>query len=96
MALGRLNRPGLMVYGGTIRPGSCEGQPQLDIISAFQSYGRYLEEGKTEEAEKIRHATVRHSCPGPGACGGQSGYLQSVFIYTGSLISSLRTGMYTA
>jgi hypothetical protein len=74
MALGRLNRPGLMVYGGTIRPGSCEGQPKLDIISAFQSYGRYLDEGQTEEAEKIRQATVRHSCPGAGACGGRSCY----------------------
>jgi len=70
MALGRLNRPGLMVYGGTIKPGSCEGSPQLDIVSAFQSYGRYVSEGKTEEAEKTRYNTVRHSCPGAGACGG--------------------------
>ena len=70
MALGRLNRPGLMVYGGTIRPGSCEGAPQLDIVSAFQSYGRYISEGKTEAAEKTRYDTVRHSCPGAGACGG--------------------------
>ena len=72
MALGRLNRPGLMVYGGTIRPGSCEGQPQLDIVSAFQSYGQYLAEGKTEEAEKKRYNTVRYACPGAGACGGES------------------------
>lgn len=70
MALGRLNRPGLMVYGGTIRPGSCEGQPQLDIISAFQSYGKFIQDGKTPEAEKFRYATVRNACPGPGACGG--------------------------
>ncbi|KAI0632081.1 dihydroxy-acid and 6-phosphogluconate dehydratase [Trametes polyzona] len=70
MALGRLNRPGFMIYGGTIRPGSCEGAPQLDIVSAFQSYGKYLEEGKTEQAEKNRYNTVRHACPGPGACGG--------------------------
>ncbi|KAJ2919224.1 hypothetical protein MD484_g1253, partial [Candolleomyces efflorescens] len=70
MALGRLNRPGLMLYGGTIRPGSCEGQPQLDIVSAFQSYGKFLQDGKTPEAEKERYNTVRHSCPGPGACGG--------------------------
>lgn len=70
MALGRLNRPGLMVYGGTIRPGSCEGAPQLDIVSAFQSYGRYVSEGKTDAAEKTRYDTVRHSCPGAGACGG--------------------------
>ncbi|KAI0259800.1 dihydroxy-acid/6-phosphogluconate dehydratase [Gloeopeniophorella convolvens] len=70
MALGRLNRPGLMVYGGTIRPGSCEGAPQLDIVSAFQSYGKYLQDGRTSEAEKERYNTVRHACPGPGACGG--------------------------
>ncbi|KAJ7069725.1 dihydroxy-acid/6-phosphogluconate dehydratase [Mycena amicta] len=70
MALGRLNRPGIMVYGGTIRPGSCEGAPQLDIVSAFQSYGKYLAAGKTPEAEKERYNTNRHACPGPGACGG--------------------------
>ncbi|KAF8442833.1 dihydroxy-acid dehydratase [Boletus edulis BED1] len=70
MALGRLNRPGLMVYGGSIRAGSCEGQPQLDIISAFQSYGKYLQDGQTPEAETYRYNTVRHACPGPGACGG--------------------------
>ncbi|PPQ65387.1 hypothetical protein CVT26_000012 [Gymnopilus dilepis] len=70
IALGRLNRPGLMVYGGTIRAGSCEGAPQLDIVSAFQSYGKYLQHGKTPEAERERYNTVRHACPGPGACGG--------------------------
>ncbi|KAJ7250820.1 dihydroxy-acid dehydratase [Mycena haematopus] len=70
MALGRLNRPGLMVYGGTIRAGSCEGAPQLDIVSAFQSYGKYLADGKTPEAEKERYNTNRHACPGAGACGG--------------------------
>lgn len=70
MALGRLNRPGIMVYGGTIRPGSCEGQPQLDIVSAFQSYGKYVSEGKTDEAEKFRYNTIRNACPGAGACGG--------------------------
>ena len=70
MALGRLNRPGLMVYGGTIRPGSCPGQPQLDIVNAFQSYGKYLADGETEEAEQFRKDTVRNACPGPGACGG--------------------------
>lgn len=68
--VGRLNRPGLMVYGGTIRPGSCEGAPQLDIVSAFQSYGKYLQDGQTPKAEKERYDTVRHACPGPGACGG--------------------------
>jgi dihydroxy-acid dehydratase len=76
IALGRLNRPGLMVYGGTIRPGACGGGPDgrpkevLDIVSAFQSYGKYLQMGQTEEAEKIRYETVRNACPGPGACGG--------------------------
>ncbi|KAI0346040.1 dihydroxy-acid dehydratase [Trametopsis cervina] len=70
MALGRLNRPGIMMYGGTIRPGSCEGSPQLDIVSAFQSYGKYLQDGRTEAAERERFNTVRHACPGPGACGG--------------------------
>ncbi|KAG1822737.1 dihydroxy-acid/6-phosphogluconate dehydratase [Suillus subaureus] len=58
MALGRLNRPGLM------------GQPQLDLVSAFQAYGQYLQDGKTPEAEALRYETVRHACPGPGACGG--------------------------
>lgn len=61
-----------MVYGGSIRPGSCEGAPQLDIVSAFQSYGKYLQDGKTPAAEKMRYDTVRHACPGPGACGGVS------------------------
>lgn len=70
--VGRLNRPGLMVYGGTIRAGSCEGAPQLDIVSAFQSYGKYLQDGKTDNAEKERYNTVRYACPGPGACGGVS------------------------
>ncbi|KAK0441598.1 hypothetical protein EV421DRAFT_1904632 [Armillaria borealis] len=70
MALGRLNRPGLMVYGGSIRPGSCEGSPQLDIVSAFQAYGKYLQDGMTPAAEKARYSTIRHACPGPGACGG--------------------------
>lgn len=75
MALGRLNRPGFMVYGGTIKPGQCGGGAEgplekLDIVSAFQSYGRYLQEGQTEAAERRRYATVRNACPGPGACGG--------------------------
>lgn len=79
MALGRLNRPGLMVYGGTIRPGHCgggnTGRPEevVDIVSAFQSYGRYLQEDQTPEAEKVRYETVRNACPGSGACGGVSG-----------------------
>lgn len=59
-----------MIYGGTIRPGSCEGSPQLDLVSAFQAYGKYLEAGRTPEAEKERFATIRNACPGAGACGG--------------------------
>ena len=70
IALGRLNRPGIMVYGGTIRAGSCEGAPQLDIVSAFQAYGKYLQDGRTDKAETERYNTIRHACPGPGACGG--------------------------
>ena len=68
--MGRLNRPGLMVYGGTIRPGSCSGAPQLDVVSAFQAYGKYLQDGQTAKAEEERYNTIRHACPGPGACGG--------------------------
>lgn len=68
MAMGRVNRPALMVYGGTIRPGrgARVNQP-LDIVSAFQSYGQYLAH-TIDEAE--REDIVHHACPGPGACGG--------------------------
>jgi dihydroxy-acid dehydratase len=66
IAMARLNRPSLMVYGGTIRAGHALGKPR-DIISAFQSYGEYLAGTITEEQ---RLEIVRHSCPGPGACGG--------------------------
>ena len=66
IAMGRLNRPSLMVYGGTIRAGSLDGQ-KLDIISAFQSYGEYLS-GHIDENQ--RKEIVRHACPGAGACGG--------------------------
>jgi dihydroxy-acid dehydratase len=61
-----------MVYGGTIRAGSCEGLPQLDVVSAFQAYGKYLQDGKTPEAEIERQRTIRHAVPGCGACGGVS------------------------
>src|SRR5213594_2332876 len=66
MAMGRLNRPSLVVYGGTIRAGSHDGQ-KLDIISAFQSYGEYLS-GRIDEER--RKNIVRYACPGAGACGG--------------------------
>jgi dihydroxy-acid dehydratase len=66
IAMVRLNRPSLMVYGGTIRAGQALGKPR-DIISAFQSYGEYLAGTITDEQ---RLDIVRHSCPGAGACGG--------------------------
>ena len=66
MAMGRLNRPALMVYGGTIRPGKWNGE-SLDIVSAFQCYGQYLSGQITDEE---REEIVRHACPGAGACGG--------------------------
>jgi dihydroxy-acid dehydratase len=66
MAMGRLNRPSLMIYGGTIRPGRLDGR-KLDVVSAFQSYGEFLA-GNINEQE--RREIVRHSCPGAGACGG--------------------------
>ncbi|MCB9421548.1 MAG: dihydroxy-acid dehydratase [Ardenticatenaceae bacterium] len=67
MAMSRLNRPSIMVYGGTIRAGCTVDHPKLDIVSAFQSYGEYLAGNITEEE---RQAIVRHACPGAGACGG--------------------------
>jgi dihydroxy-acid dehydratase len=66
IAMGRLNRPSLMVYGGTIRAGHL-GQQKLDIVSAFQSYGQFLSHSIQEEERK---GIVRHACPGAGACGG--------------------------
>jgi len=67
IAMGRLNRPALMVYGGTIKPGYDKDGNTLDIISAFQSYGAYLA-GHIDEQE--RQDIIRKSCPGAGACGG--------------------------
>jgi len=67
MAMGRLNRPSLMVYGGTIRAGCTAKHKKLDVISAFQSYGEFLT-GNIDEAERCD--IVRHSIPGAGACGG--------------------------
>ena len=66
MAMGRLNRPSLMIYGGTIKPGYYKGD-KIDIISAFQSYGEFISERIDEPS---RSAIVRSACPGPGACGG--------------------------
>ena len=66
MAMGRLNRPALMIYGGTIRAGKWNGT-SLDIVSAFQCYGQYIA-GQIDEA--TRSEIVKRSCPGAGACGG--------------------------
>jgi len=67
IAMGRTNRPSLMVYGGTIKPGYGRSGSPLDIVSAFQSYGEYLA-GRIDDEE--RGDIVRNACPGPGACGG--------------------------
>ena len=75
IAMGRLNRPSLMIYGGTIRAGHADGE-KIDIVSAFQSYGEFLSGKITEEQRK---SIVRHACPGAGACGG---------MYTANTMSS--------
>jgi dihydroxy-acid dehydratase len=67
IAMARLDRPALMVYGGTIQPGRGRKGDPLDIVSAFQSYGEFIAERIDEEG---RFDIVRHACPGAGACGG--------------------------
>ena len=67
MAMGRLNRPAIMIYGGTIKPGHSKKGETLDIVSAFQSYGEFIA-GKIDE--EMREDIVEHACPGAGACGG--------------------------
>ena len=66
IAMARVNRPSIMVYGGSIKPGHHKGE-KLDIISAFQAYGEFLVETITDED---RQEIVEKSCPGAGACGG--------------------------
>ncbi|MCA9067050.1 MAG: dihydroxy-acid dehydratase, partial [Planctomycetaceae bacterium] len=66
MALGRLNRPAILVYGGTISPGRYGGK-DLDIVSAFEALGQRIA-GQLEE--KDFKGIVRNACPGAGACGG--------------------------
>ncbi|MCB2375968.1 dihydroxy-acid dehydratase [Hymenobacter sp. BT635] len=66
MAMARLNRPALMVYGGTIKGGSFKGQ-QLNIVSCFEAYGKKLQNGISDEDYR---GIIKHACPGPGACGG--------------------------
>src|SRR5262245_40262489 len=67
IAMARVDRPSLMVYGGTIRAGlSRKGNP-VDVVSAFQSYGEFVA-GRISEDDRCD--IVRHACPGAGACGG--------------------------
>lgn len=68
-----------------MQPGSCgANMPSLDVVSAFQSYGKYLEMGETDEAEKVRLDTVRNSCRKEGgACGGESGATRAVLFAGG-------------
>lgn len=66
MAMGRLNRPAIMVYGGTIAPGHYKGE-DLNIVSSFEALGQKIAGNLSEEDFK---GIVRNSCPGPGACGG--------------------------
>lgn len=75
MAMIRLNRPSLMVYGGTIATGNWQGRT-LDIVSPFEAHGKkYAGEISVEEVQAI----IRHACPGAGACGG---------MYTANTMSS--------
>ncbi|MEO6406002.1 MAG: dihydroxy-acid dehydratase [Ferruginibacter sp.] len=75
MAMGRLNRPSIMVYGGSIAPGHYKGR-DLNIVSAFEALGEKIAGKLTEEDFK---GIVQHSCPGAGACGG---------MYTANTMSS--------
>jgi dihydroxy-acid dehydratase len=66
MAIARINRPSIVVYGGTIRPGHL-GDQKLDIVSAFEAYGQWLAKQISEEELQ---AVIRNAVPGAGACGG--------------------------
>jgi dihydroxy-acid dehydratase len=66
IALGRLDRPGIIVYGGTIAPGCYKGE-KLDVVSAFEALGKKHANDISEEDFK---GVVANACPGPGACGG--------------------------
>lgn len=66
MALGRLNRPSILVYGGTIAPG-CYANKKLDIVSAFEAFGQRIA-GNLNDTDY--QGIIQHACPGPGACGG--------------------------
>lgn len=75
IAIGRLNRPSILVYGGTIAPG-CYKNQKLDVISAFEALGQKMAGSISEQDFK---GVVSHACPGPGACGG---------MYTANTMSS--------
>jgi dihydroxy-acid dehydratase len=75
MAMGRLNRPSILVYGGTIAPGFHNGQ-KLDVVSAFEALGQKVAGNISEEDFK---AVVHKAIPGAGACGG---------MYTANTMSS--------
>lgn len=66
IAMGRLNRPGILVYGGTVRKGSWKGK-DLNIVSAFEAYGEKLAGKINDEDYK---GIIKNSIPGAGACGG--------------------------
>ena len=75
MAMGRLNRPSIMVYGGTVKPGKWKGE-DLNIVSAFEAYGQKLAGTIADEDYK---GIIKNAIPGPGACGG---------MYTANTMSS--------
>lgn len=75
MAMGRVNRPSIMVYGGSIHPGKWKGQ-DLNIVSAFEALGKKFSNSITPEDFK---GVIQNACPGPGACGG---------MYTANTMSS--------
>jgi dihydroxy-acid dehydratase len=75
MAMGRLNRPSILVYGGTIAPGQYKSR-KLDVVSAFEALGEKIAGTISEEDFQ---GVVEHACPGPGACGG---------MYTANTMSS--------
>ena len=75
MAIGRLNRPSILVYGGTIKSGKYKDQ-SLNIVSAFEAYGQKIKGKISEEEYK---GIIKNSIPGPGACGG---------MYTANTMSS--------
>lgn len=66
MAMLRLNRPSVLVYGGTIASGRLDGKP-LNVVSAFEAWGEKISGKLTDEQYR---RVIRHACPGPGACGG--------------------------